>query len=373
LFDVIFDPYNYPFWVLIIAILAGAIIVISRPFSTYVKFVYPNAKFEAMGNPFIGEKELDSVIDSKDIVSFKDTINTLKDYNIPGDNIFSIQRALDDTFVETVEMMRKDSSKKMNDFYNVYLKKIDIYLIKNVLRNKIEGKEINKGKIDEAILEDTKELLVSLIDSEKKDLPFLLKEYGFGQEIIDVLSNEEIDFLLLDTTIDKYLIKLLKETKLPYKCENGRKRYVNIMVDILNIKSILRGKQLGYDVRSCKNLFLFEGQEIAQWKFEQLAELESVSQVIQNIEGTSYYDALKNSIEEYNQDKSVQVLEIALDGLLLKMVRDISTQNYISIGPTLRFLVSKEFEIRNLKVIAKGISEKLSSEIIKKYLVWETS
>ena len=71
----LFDPNSYPFWIIIIAIIAGAIAIISRPFSTYIQFVYPNAKFEAMGNPFIGEKELDSVTESKDVTSFKETIS----------------------------------------------------------------------------------------------------------------------------------------------------------------------------------------------------------------------------------------------------------------------------------------------------------
>ena len=102
----IFDPNSYPFWIIVIAAIAGAFSIISRPFSTYVKFVYPNAKFEAMGNPFIGEKELSSIIDSKDVNSFKETINTLKDYNISGDDVYSVQKSLDDTYIKTVEMMK---------------------------------------------------------------------------------------------------------------------------------------------------------------------------------------------------------------------------------------------------------------------------
>ncbi len=73
----------------------------------------------------------------------------------------------------------------------------------------------------------------------------------------------------------------------------------------------------------------------------------------------------------YNKEKSVQLLEVALDQRFLKIVKDISTQNYISIGPTIRFLISKEFEIMNLKIIAKGIAENLSKDFIKKFLVLE--
>ena len=95
--------------------------------------------------------------------------------------------------------------------------------------------------------------------------------------------------------------------------------------------------------------------------------------VISALEGTSYFNVLKDSIEQYNKEGSVQVLENALDGLLIKLVKDISLQNFLNLGPTLRFLVSKEFEIKNLKVVAKGIGENLSSDLIKDLLIKEAA
>lgn len=44
-------------------------------------------------------------------------------------------------------------------------------------------------------------------------------------------------------------------------------------------------------------------------------------------------------------------------------------QNYTNVGPTIRFLVSKEFEIKNLKIISKGVGEKLSPDFIKGSLI----
>jgi len=322
-----------------------------------------------MGNPFVSDKELESIVDSKDIVSFKETINTLKDYKIAGDDTYSIQKSLDDNFIKTVEMMRNDSSKKMNKFFDVYLEKLDIHLIKNQLKIKLDGRKIDEERINKSILPSTQKLLAKIMDAEKDDLPQILKDYGFDDELIEVVSDEKVDFLKIDTIIDKHIISRLKQTKVPYKCEQGKQRFVKTLTDIINIKNVLRAKQLGYDEESCKKLFIGEGREIAPWKYNELSELESVSQIINNLDGTSYYDALKDTIEIYNKEQSVQVLETALDSLLLKLVAEISTQNYISIGPTIRFLVSKEFEIRNLKIVTKGVSESVSPEIIKTFLV----
>lgn len=371
MFESLLDPYNYPFWIITITVLVGAIAIISLPFSTYVKFVYPNAKFEAMGNPFVGDKELDSVAESKDLISFKETINTLKDYNISGDDTYSIQKSLDETFIETVTMMRNDSSKKMNEFYDVYLEKMDIYLIKNMLTKKLQDKNLTNENIDEAILQKTKKLLQKLVDAEKNDLSKILLDYGFDPDTAETVLQDGVDFLKIDTTLNRYIIDKFRQTPVPYKCENGKNLFVKTIIDSYNIKSLLRGKKLGYDAEAIKLFYVGEGREIAPWKYNELAEQESISQIITSLEGTSYYNVLKDSIEHYNKDKSVQVLELALDRLFLNLVKEISMQNYINIGPTIRFLVSKEYEIRNLKVIGKGISENLPSEFIKNLLVKE--
>jgi V/A-type H+-transporting ATPase subunit C len=268
-------------------------------------------------------------------------------------------------------IMRKDSPKDMSDFYDAYLRKLDLYLVKNVLKNKLEDTSIEDVKPDEAILETTRELLQKLKDAEKKDLPEILKKYGFEKEIIDAISGEKIDFFNLDNEINKYIISKFKQVKVPYKCEEGKRIFINRMMDILNIKNVLRAKKLGYDNDSCKKLFLGEGQEIAPWRFKDMAEVDQVSQVISALEGTSYYNVLKDNIEEYNKEDSVQVLENALDGLFLKLVRDISIQYFVSIGPTIQFLISKEFEVQNLKVIAKGVYESLPTDIINKFVVTE--
>lgn len=373
MFELFLEPYNYPFWVLIVAILFGVIALISRPFSTYVMFAYPNAKFEAIGNPFITNKELSRIIDTKDLSAFKDTLNASKDYDLSGDTTYEIQESLDDNLIKTIEMMQKDSSKKMHDFFNTYIEKLDIYLIKNTIKNKLENKKNDEKITNKAILPSTKTLLQKIIESEKPSLPEILKNYGFKKDVIEAVSEETFDFLKIDTTIDKHIINKFREIKVPYKCENAKQKFINTLIDTITIKNILRSKQLGYDEESCKKLFLGEGQEIAPWKFKEMTEVESVPHVISSLEGTSYYDALKNVIEDYNKDKSVQVLENALDSNLLKLVEGISTKNYVTIGPTIRFIVSKEFEIENLKIIAKGISENLSPNIIKNFLIKEVT
>jgi V/A-type H+-transporting ATPase subunit C len=269
--------------------------------------------------------------------------------------------------------MQEDSSKKMKNFYDAYLEKIDNHLVKNEIKNIINGIESDKTIINQAILQNTKELLNQIFDIEKENISKILKNFGYDDETIKALSDKKVDFLTIDNIIDKHIIKKFKQVKVPYKCEQAKHRFINTIIDIQNIKNILRAKQLGYEKTYYDKLFLGDGQEIAYWKFKEMTETEDVSQVISCLEGTSYYTLLKDNIENYTKEKSVQVLEKALDCHFLKLVSDISTKNYSSIGPSIRFLVSKEFEIMNLKIIAKGIAENLDSDMFKDLLVMEIS
>lgn len=373
MFDILFDP-NSPFiWIIIILIIIFVIAIFSRSFSTYIKFVYPNAKFEAIGNPFVTELELNKLIEKKDLESLKETLNQTKDYKISGDSIKDIQKSLDDVFINNVNMMKKDSSKKMNIFFDTYLEKIDSYLIKNAIKYKLENKAFDKEIIDNAFLLKTKEILNKISSSDRKDLINILNKYDFSKNIIDIISEKEVNFLKLDISIDRFIINKFKEIKVPYKCDQAKRRFINTLIDTNNIKYILRAKQLNYDPEAIKQFFLGEGQEIATWKYNEMAQLESIPQVISSLEGTSYFEPLKNAIEIFHKEKSVQIFENELDNNFLKLVRNISTQNYVTIGPTIRFLVSKEFEIRNLKIIVKGIGEGLSSDFIKPILIKEVN
>lgn len=367
----IFNPASYPFWMIIIITIAGAIVILSRPFSTYVKFVYPNAKYEAMGNPYVIEKKLDSIVESKNLNDFKENLNASKDYKITGDTPYDVQKSLDESFYQTIEMMKKDSSNKMQKFYDNYLEKIDMYLVKKELRNKLRNNKVDEKSIEQAILPKTKKLLFNIKEREKEKLAELLLDFGFHEDISKELKNQDMDYIKIENEADKYIINRFFKVKVPYKCEQGKNDFIKTLLDIYNIKHILRCKQFGFDKKSCMKYFNGEGREIAPWKYEELAEMDGVGQVISGLEGTSYYNILKDSIEDYNQEKTVQILENKLDSLFLKLIKEISTKNYVTIGPTIRFLVFKEYETQNLKVIAKGISENLSAELTKKFLVME--
>ncbi len=362
-------PSNPLLWIGIIGILAGAGAVLARPFSTYLRFVYPNAKFEAIGNPFIQEKNLDSLLQNTTVLQTIESINANKDYHLKDASVQDLHHQLDEHFFETIAMMRKDSSTKLSSFYTAYLFKYDIHLIKDELQHLILKQKSKEELPKKALLPETKHLLRDLQTSEPEQVTSLLQKHGFSDSLRKLTKEDHPDPLLLNIHIDKSILDRLQTTTVPYKCEPAKQQFIGMLRDIRNIKNLLRGKQLNYEQDTLTALFIGEGNEIATWKYNELTEVDSVPHIISGLEGTSYYEPLKNTIELYHQEDSVQYFETALDRYSLSLIRDISQHHYVTFGPTLRFLLSKEYEIQNLKISIKAIAEHLPSKRIQRLLI----
>lgn len=365
MFEALFDPNSPLLWLLILSILAGAIAVIARPFSTYVKFVYPNAKFEAMGNPYLSASILQRLAESTSLDQFLEQLNMDKDYNIEGTNAFETQQALDNQLLSFIGQMKKDSSKKMHRFYDVYYEKKDATILKVLLHNIQKHEPINTDEYIHLITsEKLKSLIYSLSDAPDESIPAIIKEYGFTEEHIQIILNEENLPLQIDAIVDAFIIQTLEKVKVPYNCKEGKHLYLARYKDILTIQHLLRAKHLNYHEKLCELLYIGEGYEIPQWKFQELSKVESVQQLIDGLEGTKYHQILKHTYEKMGELDSVQPLTTALDQIFIQLIKEISQHHYVTIGPTLRFLMSKEAEITNLKIISKGVSERLKPEMI---------
>ncbi len=371
--DVLFNPDSPVMWIMIIAIIGGALAIIIRPFVTFAKFTYPNAKFESIGNPFVKEQNLQRFLELSDLQQFIDQINANKDFQLSNTNASDIQTALDHQFVETIQMMKRDSTKKMHLFYDSYLQMLDANLLKTAFKQFASNQQIDEDLSEQAVSDTIKKQLRIISKTEPEKMNSVLDQFAYPKEIKGLLSFEKDAFssFALDAAIDKILLEQLQQTKVPYKCAKAKELYLKRLIDSRTIKHILRAKNLGYDGEHCKQLLIGEGYELAFWKQEELCHAENIKEVINKLEGTKYYQSLKKILDTNQGLPSIQSYTDAIDRYWLEIVRNLSTSFYTTIGPSLRFLEYKKIEIRNLKIITKGIAEHIPSKIISPLLITE--
>lgn len=370
--DVLFNPNSPVMWIMIIAIIGGALAIIIRPFVTFAKFTYPNAKFESIGNPFVKENNLQRFLEFSDLQQFIDQLNANKDYQISQTTASDIQTALDNQFVQTIHMMKQDSTKKMHSFYESYLQLLDANLLKTAFKQFASNQQIDEQLAEQAVSENIKKQLLIIAKTEPEKMSSVLHQFAYPIQIQDLLSEkDEFSSFILDAAIDKLLLNQLQQTKVPFKCAKAKEMYIKRLIDSRTIKHILRAKNLGYDNEQCKQLLIGEGYELALWKQEELCNAENIKEVISKLEGTNYYSSLKKILDSNLNSQSIQSFTDAIDCYWLEIVRNLSTSFYTTIGPSIRFLEYKKIEMRNLKIITKGIAEHIPSKLISALLITE--
>ncbi|MGP8024175.1 MAG: V-type ATPase subunit, partial [Methanobacterium sp.] len=113
-----------------------------------------------------------------------------------------------------------------------------------------------------------------------------------------------------------------------------------------------------------------DGYQIREWKLKDLMEAEDVAAVINGLEGTDYAPLLSEELPKYSETGSVSTFETALNNHVNQEAKKIALKNQFGIGPMIGFLNSKEVEIKNLKIIARGKREEsYTSSMIKEMLI----
>jgi len=330
--------------------------------SSIAAFTYPNAKFNAIGSDYLQEKELSRLIGSKNLEDFKNNVVT-RDFLLEGESIEEIQKSIDASLAGIIRMASRDSPEKVGEFYDSYLQKLDARAIKDAVKAAMEGKKVEGIGVFSA---NAEEFIERIKEGGGEGLPKVLSSYGMDDVRTMVEANSP--FAEIECAIDRKIIDDMGKAKVPRSCIRSRDIFVKRLVDVLNIKAILRAKY--YDIEGVEKMLFGEGRELSSWKLEHMIKIKDIPEIISLLEGTSYIKPLRDAMPSYEKE-GVPALEIALDRQMIRHVANIAVDDTMGLGPGIRFIVEKEFEARNLKAIAKGVGEGLPAEKIWKLMVME--
>lgn len=333
-------------------------------------FTYPNAKFRAHGNPFIKKEILEPLVESRNI---NEAISVVRDkgYEIPKESIEDINEIegnLDKATVESMNMAYRTSPQATKPFVDAWLTRYDVKMVKKAVKAVSKGEKkqdiaeklVPVKMIDEDIIDD----IVS--SRNMQELLTVLKETELGK----ILENREWEgnFFMMDVELDKFAYEKLRKAVAKVETEerSAFRYFFGKYSDIQNLKIIIRGIREDVDNETLKGALIPPGRELAEWKLENMIESKDVEEALVELEGTSYEDLRKESSQE-----GFFELERSLDRTLMQITSEMSSQYILTVGPTVKFLVSKEIESRNLKVLLRGLTEGFSPDMIKNMMILE--
>jgi len=371
-------PSNEAFIALLFLVLAvvAVIVVVStiKPVLDMFPYTYPNARVRARNGRLFSEKDFSEIVESQNVEELKNYLRGTPDYAKYID-MYPLEKALDSQLAETYDLIARITPDNSKEIFRFLLKKWDIKNIKSIIIAKEAG--LSQAETLDMIVPfgELTDKLDSLIEADNvTEVVNGLEGTEYPKILEDAVPiYKETGLLLpLEDAMDKYILKNLLRASATPEDDNTSllHNYIGTMVDVANIKVIIRAKADNLKYENIEAYMISDGYQVREWKLKELMEAEDVEGVISGLEGTDYAPLLSEAMSDFKDTRSMASFENSLDNFVVKTAKTISLKNQFGIGPMIGFLSRKEIEIKNLKIIARGKREGgMSPSMIKEMLI----
>ncbi|HPY71880.1 MAG TPA: ATP synthase A1 subunit C [Methanothrix sp.] len=341
-------------------------------------YAYSNSRIQVMSSRIIREDKLKEMIEASSLAEVVAALETTE-YSpylreMMEERSESIERALNrhtaDAYREVATMVPMNLKKILT----VLIRKWDVYNIKLILRgvyaerspddiraDLVQVGELDPQKIGELAEARSLEEAISNLDG----TPY--SRLAESLQIFDQTRN----LTVLEAKLDNILYEdaWKNATSQPVD-ENllALKNYLATNIDVVNLKFVFRAKKDGLAAGSIEN-YIVKGGGLQESFIKSTLEVDTVDNVVASLEGTKYYQPVIGAVPEYESTGSILPIELALDGYLARVGKDISITQPFGIGPAIGYLSLKEMEVRNVRTLARGIEAGLSPDEIRNLIM----
>ncbi len=354
---------------LALLIVAGAVLIVIIFFFAYfntlmliASFTYPNAKMKATGIQFIQAERLKKLVESGTREEFVEALRAGGYAISSGEtDVDALESAVEREGMEIMKSTLFSLPKGAKPFFEAYMMRYDAEAIKRVIRAKISGRKLSPAEIpvhslDRRIIEEMMD--AGSVEDAKNAL------HG---TIFSGAANEQ-DGLSFESALDRIVFQRMQDAVSSVDGDIAKKIsvFVGVMIDVTNIKAVLRAKSMGLKADEILSLRVGEGREVAEWRLKNMAEAQDIISAISELSGTQYSDSVRGL-------STVEDVERALDQHLLKRASQLGMEASLDVGPAIHFFVAKEMEMRNLRAINLAIENKMSWDEVEGLMITEVA
>lgn len=284
-----------------------------------------------------------------------------------------LELALNKNLSASFKKLIRISPDKLGLLIREYTKRKDIEDIKTIIRGKFTN--TNKELIMNSITAAgtlSYDFLISLL--EKESIEDVLK----NNQVVDfdLLSpgledlNEKKTLASIENAMDKYYYShLIEFSKILPKQGALFRDFLLKEVEILNILTLLRLKKIKFKKEDINN-FIIASSGFASFRAIKLVDADDLEGLTKALEETEYKNAIHKGLEDFKATGSLITIETELHKYLLNKSTLLLHQHPLSIDVILGYMLAKDIEIRNLRIIIKGKQLGLNEDFIEKQLVF---
>ncbi|MGA1821999.1 MAG: V-type ATPase subunit [Thermoplasmatota archaeon] len=325
------------------------------------QFSYHNARISTIGNPYVTKEE---VLPLLDMDSPSDIVKSLHGDMAVSDEIRSFQEidsALIKALHQSTSSMVQDTPAAVRPIVSSFVRKYEGDEVKRLLR--MIGTRTEPMYPVGTVNSD---LEISILNSPGIPQALeVLENHPLGVEIKKSLGQDEQSLKRIDMIIDSHVIGHFLDTgPFPRYCRRGARALGDIISDRFNIAAIIQGKAMGLDKEKIMGMLKTRGGIIGLPTLEQMVDSSSVKDAVSVLSGTHLERYLKDEA-----DKGVTRMETALDRMLLDGSVGLSSSYSTNVGPTIRYLVSREMEMKNLRTVFRSAFSRWNKDKTRGLLV----
>ena len=335
------------------------------------------SRIKARGVPYI---EYERVMELLESGSLQDCISRLKNTGYLKEisseyRSEQVEEELLTSWYKEVVLLRSESPRDAWNFFDGYLLFQESEKVKRIIRL-VHQQRVTPIAEDPSLWPDgfSPELAAKIASTQTvSECVRFLQETRYGGPLMTALPEYEKEHTLffLENALDCMgYTELFRQSSMVINTMASPFRdFFSVLADIQNVRTLLRAKHTGRDPREVSLCLVPGGSEIPSWRLVQLNEMMSVPDIVRQLSGTRFDPALSPHIRNYPSPDGMLLFDMALDRLKLDSLSRLSLDYYHAGGPVLWYLVAKEYELRNIRIILSGLDEGIKPELITRMLV----
>jgi V/A-type H+-transporting ATPase subunit C len=325
------------------------------------EYAYAVARIRAVGKKLLDKSGIDRMVDAK---TAEDALKVLIDIDYgysSGDLIsaYEYERLLKEESKKVFTLLRDIAPQP--EIFDLFLQSNDYHNLKVILKSEFLGNEDNSNILLDSATIPVNKLKIMVRERKLSEMPGIMR--NAVEECIESFNrtgDPQVIDLILDRANYSQMVKNAAEIKNDFLID-----LVKIMIDLANIKTFLR-------VRSMKKSWdflqkvLLPGGRIERGTFVKMLQ-DSLDNAVNILKFTPYDKVCEEGIADYQKNGSMSKFEKLADNFITKYVRKALFIN-LGVEPLIAYLIAKEVEIRNARIIMVGKINGISNEIIRERL-----
>lgn len=324
------------------------------------QYAYAVSRIRAIEKKLLNRDKFDRMVDAR---SPQEALKVLQEagYGNPSsdfENIWQYENLLKEEHKKSYNLLRKIAPEP--EIFDLFLLSNDYHNIKVILKAEFSGQK-ESNILNESGSIPPEKLKAMITDRSFSGMPEIMKKAV--EECIDNYGRTS-DPQAVDLILDRALYAHMRELS---HSSGSRfiKDLVTILTDLANIKIFLRVKNLNKSKAFFQKVLL-PGGSIEEKTFINFLDIQ-LDGFIDALRYTVYGAALEEGIKSFIASGSLTEFEKQCDNYVLAYLKK---SKYVTFGiePLIGFLMGKETEIKNARIVMVGKLNNIPGDIIRERL-----